>query len=57
MTAEITLDDHPDGTDYRVIVRHGNPADRDRHEEIGFFDGWASVTAALAALVEKEAPE
>ena len=55
MTAEIALDDHPDGTDYRVIVRHGSPADRDRHEEIGFFDGWASVTAALAALVEKEA--
>lgn len=55
MTAEITLADHPEGTDYRVIVRHGDPADRDRHEELGFFDGWGSVTAALASLVESEA--
>lgn len=55
MTAEITFTEHPDGTDYRVIVRHGEPADRDRHEELGFFDGWGSVMGALAALVEKEA--
>jgi uncharacterized protein YndB with AHSA1/START domain len=52
MTAEITLTEHPEGTDYRAIVRHRSPADRDRHEELGFFDGWGSVTAALAALVE-----
>ncbi len=44
--------DHPDGTDYRVIVRHADPAARERHEELGFFDGWGSVTAALAALAE-----
>ena len=55
MTAEVTLIDHPDGTDYRVIVRHGDSAARDRHEELGFFDGWGSVTAALAALAEQEA--
>lgn len=55
MTAEISLLDHPDGTDYRVIVRHGDPAARDRHEEMGFFDGWGAVTAALAALVEGSA--
>ena len=36
MTAEITMKDHPDGTDYRVIVRHGDPAARDLHEKIGF---------------------
>jgi uncharacterized protein YndB with AHSA1/START domain len=52
MTAEIVLADHPDGTDYRAIVRHGDPAARDRHEELGFFDGWGSVTAALAVLAE-----
>jgi uncharacterized protein YndB with AHSA1/START domain len=55
MTAEITLADHPDGTDYRAIVRHGDPAARDRHEELGFFDGWGSVTAALAELAESGA--
>ena len=53
MVAEILLDDHPAGTDYRVIVRHGDPAARARHEEIGFFDGWGSVTEQLAALVER----
>jgi uncharacterized protein YndB with AHSA1/START domain len=36
-------------------VRHGDPSDRDRHEEMGFFDGWGSVTEALAALVESGA--
>ena len=55
MTAEIILDEHPDGTDYQVIVRHGDPATRARHQELGFFDGWGSVTEALAHLVEKEA--
>lgn len=55
MTAEVVLADHPAGTDYRVVVRHGDPAARDRHEKIGFFDGWGSVTAALASLVESEA--
>lgn len=53
MTAEIVLGEHPDGIDYNVTVRHGDPAHRARHEELGFFDGWGSVTAALAALAER----
>lgn len=52
MTAEIILDEHPDGTSYRAIVRHGDPRVRARHEELGFFDGWGAVTQALAELVE-----
>jgi uncharacterized protein YndB with AHSA1/START domain len=52
MTAEIMLRDHPDGTDYRVVVRHGDPSARARHEELGFFDGWGSVTEQLAAVAE-----
>jgi uncharacterized protein YndB with AHSA1/START domain len=54
MTAEITLADHPDGTDYRVLVRHGDPAARAHHERLGFLDGWGSVTGQLAALAEAE---
>lgn len=54
MSAEIVFGEHPDGTAYRVIVRHGDPADRRHHEEIGFFDGWGSVTEALARLAEAE---
>ncbi|MFF3444577.1 SRPBCC domain-containing protein [Streptosporangium sp. NPDC002721] len=52
MTAEITLSDHPDGTDYRIVVRHGDPAARARHEELGFLDGVGSVTKQLAVLAE-----
>lgn len=52
MTAEIVLAEHADGTEYRAIVRHGRPEDRDQHETLGFYDGWGSVTAALAVLVE-----
>jgi uncharacterized protein YndB with AHSA1/START domain len=52
MTAEITLADHPDGTLYRAVVRHADPAARALHEELGFFDGWGTVTAQLAGLVE-----
>ncbi len=52
MVAEIVLRDHADGTDYRVVVRHGDPAARARHEELGFFDGWGAVTGQLAAFVE-----
>jgi uncharacterized protein YndB with AHSA1/START domain len=54
MVAEIIFDDHSEGTDYRIIVRHGDLAARARHEELGFFDGWSSVTEQLAALVESE---
>lgn len=56
MTAEITLDPHPDGTAYRAIVRHGDPEARDLHERLGFFDGWGAVTGALADLVEGADP-
>ena len=52
MVAEIVLRDHPEGTDYQVVVRHGDPAARARHEELGFFDGWGAVTGQLAAFVE-----
>ncbi|ADB30215.1 Activator of Hsp90 ATPase 1 family protein [Kribbella flavida DSM 17836] len=55
MTAEITLADHPDGTDYRILVRHGDPATRARHEELGFADGWGTVLKQLAAAAESEA--
>lgn len=55
MTAEISLRDHPEGTDYHVLVRHGDSAARTRHQELGFEYGWGTVTAQLAALVENEA--
>lgn len=52
MTTEIILSDHAEGTDYQAIVRHGSPEQRARHEELGFFDGWGTVTEQLAQSVE-----
>ncbi|HET6739772.1 MAG TPA: SRPBCC domain-containing protein [Kribbella sp.] len=54
MTAEVLLAEHPEGTDYRIVVRHGTPAARARHEELGFADGWGTVTKQLAILAESE---
>jgi len=52
ITAEFRFGEHPDGTDYRVVVRHADPESRSRHEELGFHDGWGTVTAQLAAYAE-----
>ncbi|WP_119730485.1 SRPBCC domain-containing protein [Thermomonospora amylolytica] len=52
MTAAITLNDHPDGTHYRVVVRHGDPEARAHHDKLGFAEGWGTVAAQLAALTE-----
>ena len=54
MTAIITLSDHPDGTDYLARVMHGSRGERERHEELGFADGWGTVTEQLVRLVEAE---
>jgi uncharacterized protein YndB with AHSA1/START domain len=54
MTAEITFGEHPHGTDYRVVVRHADAGSRRHHEQLGFADGWGTVTAQLAALAENE---
>ena len=52
MTADITLDDHDLGTAYRAVVMHKSPEDRNLHQELGFYDGWGTVAAQLAKLVE-----
>jgi uncharacterized protein YndB with AHSA1/START domain len=52
MTAVISMSDHPDGTEYTATAMHRNLADRDRHEQLGFQEGWGTVTRQLAELVE-----
>jgi uncharacterized protein YndB with AHSA1/START domain len=54
MTAEITFADHPEGTDYRAVVRHADARSRAQHEQLGFADGWGTVTAQLAAVAEAD---
>lgn len=46
------LADHPKGAGYNAYVMHKDRADRDKHEKLGFHDGWGAVMAQLAALVE-----
>ncbi|RZT27456.1 uncharacterized protein YndB with AHSA1/START domain [Kribbella sp. VKM Ac-2569] len=53
VTADVFLEDHPDGTAYRMVARHGDPTSRRRHAELGFADGWGTVIEQLAALVER----
>lgn len=53
ITAIITLRDHSDGTEYHAHVMHKNNADRTMHDEMGFYNGWGTVTEQLATLVEK----
>jgi uncharacterized protein YndB with AHSA1/START domain len=55
MTAEITLSDHPEGTEYVSYVMHEDRDGRDLHEELGFQDGWGTVMGQLATLVESRA--
>ena len=54
ITAEITFVEHPAGTEYVSRVMHRNVADREMHEELGFYDGWGAVIGQLAAFVEHE---
>jgi len=53
MSAIITLKDHPEGVAYAAHVMHKDRADRDMHEEAGFYDGWGTVTEQLAMLAER----
>ena len=48
------LDFLPEGTGalYRARILHWSVADRERHEAMGFHQGWPTATAQLAALVE-----
>jgi len=52
VTADITLTPVDGGTAYRALAMHKDQATRDRHAELGFHDGWGTVAAQLAALVE-----
>jgi uncharacterized protein YndB with AHSA1/START domain len=49
MSAIIALEDAGGGTKYTAIVRHGDVASRQAHEQMGFHDGWGK---ALDQLVE-----
>lgn len=53
MTVVLTFDDLGGGrTRYTARVRHWSTADRERHEKMGFHEGWGKATDQLAELAE-----
>ncbi|MCC6306615.1 MAG: SRPBCC family protein [Rhodobacteraceae bacterium] len=55
-SAILTLADHPEGTEYTALARHGNAATARRHAEMGFHEGWGTVATQLEAFARTLAP-
>ena len=50
-SATVTFRDAPEGgTTYTALARHRNPAERDKHAEMGFEPGWGTAAAQLDEL-------
>lgn len=47
MTAIITMAPEGNGTKYRALVLHRDPAGRQQHEDMGFFTGWTTMLDQL----------
>ena len=53
MTAVIELTPNGNGgTRYRAVAIHQDADTRQRHEEMGFEEGWGAVLEQLVALVK-----
>lgn len=53
MTGILTFDDEGGKTRYTARVLHWSVADREAHEQMGFYKGWGQCTDQLEALVAK----
>ena len=52
MVATITFEPEGDKTRYTATVRHWSEADRQKHEEMGFYQGWGICADQLEALAK-----
>lgn len=50
MTVDITMQSVNGGTRYRAVVRHKSDADRQKHEDMGFYQGWGICLTQLEVL-------
>ena len=50
MTADITMLEIAEGTLYRAIVRHKSANDREKHEAMGFVQGWGTCLTQLEEI-------
>lgn len=52
ITGIVLLEPEGDGTRYRAIARHADETLCKQHAELGFYDGWGTVTDQLVALMQ-----
>ena len=50
MTAKILLESQGKNTKYTAIINHKNEEDRNKHEKMGFHDGWSKTLDQLTTL-------
>lgn len=53
LTAIISFNPENDGTRYSARVMHKNSAESQKHEAMGFHEGWGTTIDQLAAFVQK----
>ena len=46
------MEDHGAGTRYVAVALHRDEAGREKHEAMGFHDGWGKALDQLVALVQ-----
>ncbi|WP_448955649.1 SRPBCC family protein [Labrys neptuniae] len=51
-TAIIDLARNGEGTHYRAIAIHGDAAARQKHEEMGFHNGWGTVLTQMVEYIK-----
>jgi uncharacterized protein YndB with AHSA1/START domain len=57
MTAVVSFADAGGGkTRYKAVALHKDAADRDRHEKMGFHEGWGTTADQLEELAKSLAP-
>ena len=52
MTAIVLLEAHEKGTKYTAIALHQNQESRQRHEDMGFYEGWSTCADQLVAMIK-----
>lgn len=53
-TAVLTLTPEGKGTRYVAIAIHRDEAGREKHEKMGFHDGWGTVLTQMVEYIKKE---
>ena len=53
MTAVVTFEDAGNGkTAYKAVALHANEADKQKHEQMGFNEGWGTVAGQLEEFAQ-----